>query len=134
MERDHLGAVFGIESTDFAAETAKLALFIAEAEANAGPAGAVGAEPAKLQLQARAKIVGGSALRLDWEAVCPPSAAGAVATDLAGSAGRLALNGSLEVVIAGSPPFSGGHQRSSEIKADVRSHGRDWRILSQRTP
>jgi hypothetical protein len=114
-----LGQFHGIELDDFAAETAKLALFIAEAQANARHAGAFGAEPAKLPLKSGAKIVCGNALRLDWEQVCPPPSSAIVESDMLGPTGRLALDDPYEVFIAGNPPFLGKRQQTPEIKADM---------------
>jgi len=63
---------YGIELTDFAVETAKLALFIAEYQANALFKEAFGRKPADLPLRDAANIVCDNALRVDWERVCPP--------------------------------------------------------------
>ena len=94
---------YGIELTDFAVETAKLALFIAEYQANARFKEAFGRKPADLPLRDAANVVCGNALRLDWEAVCPvPEDAG-------------------EVFIAGNPPFAGAATQTAEQKEDRNS-------------
>ncbi len=92
---------YGIELTDFAVETAKLALFIAEYQANALFKEAFGRKPADLPLKDAANIVCDNALRVDWERVCPPPEDGG------------------EVFIAGNPPFLGDNSRSVEQNADM---------------
>lgn len=96
-----LNQFYGIELTDFAAETAKLALFIAEYQANARFADVFGRMPALLPLRDGGQIRCGNALRLDWDDVCPPPA------------------GDEEVYIAGNPPFLGSTFQSKEQKADL---------------
>lgn len=91
----------GIEITDFAAETAKLALFIAEYQANAVFREVFGQGPASLPLRESAHIVCDNALRVDWETVCPPPGKDE------------------EVFIAGNPPFLGSTYQSKEQKADL---------------
>ena len=84
-----LASFHGIELTDFAAETAKLALFIAEYQANARFADVFGQMPALLPLRDGGHMVCDNSLRLDWEKVCPPPGEGE------------------EVYIAGNPPYYG---------------------------
>nr|WP_283162749.1 DNA methyltransferase [Parasaccharibacter sp. TMW 2.1884] len=91
----------GIECADFAAETAKLALFIAEYQANALFAERFGRAIAPLPLREAAHIVCGNALRLDWEAVCPPPGDGEL------------------VYIIGNPPFLGKQYQNAEQKEDM---------------
>lgn len=92
---------YGIEISDFAAETAKLALFIAEYQANATFKAVFGRCPAALPLRDAARIHTGNALRLDWEEICPPPVKDE------------------EVFIAGNPPFLGDGSRSSEQNSDM---------------
>ncbi len=92
---------YGIEIADFAAETAKLALFIAEYQANASFAEVFGRRPAALPLKDAAHIRTGNSLRIDWEEVCPPPGAGE------------------EVFIAGNPPFLGGRRLDETQKKDM---------------
>lgn len=92
---------YGIEITDFGAETAKLALFIAEYQANALFKEAFGLKPADLPLRDAANVVCANALRVDWEEVCPVPEDGG------------------EVFIAGNPPFLGDNSRSDEQNADM---------------
>ena len=91
---------YGIEIADFAAETAKLALFIAEYQANASFAEVFGRRPAALPLKDAAHIRTGNSLRMDWEEVCPPPNEGEV------------------VFIAGNPPFLGKAKQDESQKAD----------------
>ena len=92
---------YGIEIVDFAAETAKLALFIAEYQANASFAEVFSRSPAALPLKDSAHIRTGNSLRIEWEDVCPPPVDGE------------------EVFIAGNPPFLGKAQQDAEQKADM---------------
>ena len=92
---------YGIEITDFGVETAKLALFIAEYQANALFKTVFGKTIAALPLKEAANIVHDNALRADWEAVCPPPKANE------------------EVYIAGNPPFLGKAQQDADQKADM---------------
>lgn len=92
---------YGIELTDFGAETAKLALFIAEYQSNALFKEAFGRKPADLPLKDAANIVCGNALRIDWERVCLPPEDGG------------------EVFIAGNPPFLGSTYQTQAQKADL---------------
>lgn len=92
---------YGIEITDFGVETAKLALFIAEYQANAVFAEAFGRTMSALPLKNAASIVRDNALRLDWETVCPPP------------------QGKEEVFIVGNPPFLGKAQQDEDQKADM---------------
>lgn len=96
-----LSNFYGIEITDFAAETAKLALFIAEYQANARFRDVFGRMPALLPLRDGGNIVHDNALRRDWDEVCPPPQDGE------------------EVYIAGNPPFLGSTFQSKEQKADL---------------
>ncbi|ESQ91307.1 hypothetical protein ABAC460_07000 [Asticcacaulis sp. AC460] len=96
-----LGQFHGIEITDFAAETAKLALFIAEYQANARFADVFGRMPALLPLRDGGHILTDNSLRVDWEVACAPPV------------------DDEEVYIAGNPPFLGKAQQDNEQKADM---------------
>ncbi|KIC23383.1 class I SAM-dependent DNA methyltransferase [Leisingera sp. ANG-S3] len=96
-----LSSFHGIEITDFGAETAKLALFIAEYQANAEMSEMFGAATETLPLRDGGHIVCANALRLDWEMVCPPP------------------RSEEEVYVAGNPPFLGSTYQSKEQKADL---------------
>lgn len=96
-----LNQFYGIELTDFAAETAKLALFIAEYQANARFADMFGRMPPLLPLRDGGQIRCDNALRVDWDEVCPPPVEDE------------------EVYIAGNPPFLGKAQQDANQKADM---------------
>ncbi len=96
-----LNQFYGVELTDFAAETAKLALFIAEYQANARFADVFGRMPPLLPLRDGGQIRCDNALRVNWDEVCPPPV------------------GDEEVFIAGNPPFLGSTYQSKEQKADL---------------
>ncbi|WP_366880513.1 DNA methyltransferase [Maricaulis sp.] len=96
-----LASFHGIEITDFAAETAKLALFIAEYQANSVMEKMFGAAASPLPLRDGGHIVCDNALRIDWEDVCPPP------------------REDEEVYIAGNPPFLGSTYQSKAQKTDL---------------
>lgn len=96
-----LNQFYGIELTDFAAETAKLALFIAEYQANARFADVFGRMPPLLPLRHGGQIRCANALRVNWDEVCPPPV------------------GEEEVFIAGNPPFLGDNSRTDEQNEDM---------------
>ncbi|WP_157973608.1 DNA methyltransferase [Tropicimonas sp. IMCC34043] len=96
---------YGIEIADFAAETAKLALFIAEYQANASFAEVFGRRPAALPLKDAAHIRTGNSLRIDWEGVCPPP------------------NEGDEVFIVGNPPYLGAKKRERWHTEDMVLNG-----------
>lgn len=89
----------GIELTDFSAETAKLAMFIAEYQANAMFGEVFGQRPADLPLKTGARVLCHNALHIDWASVCPHD------------------EGS-ETVIASNPPFVGTGNQTDEQKED----------------
>lgn len=96
-----LSNFYGIEITDFAAETAKLALFIAEYQANARFKDVFGLMPALLPLRDGGNIWHDNALRINWDEVCPPPQEGE------------------EVYIAGNPPFMGFNNRNQSQQSDM---------------
>ncbi|MDO9010353.1 MAG: lactate dehydrogenase [Gallionella sp.] len=91
---------FGIELTDFAAETAKLSLWIAEYQFNELFKAEFGSAPPALPLRDSGNIVHGNACRLDWMKICP------------------CVEDS-ETYIVGNPPYLGRAQQTSEQKADI---------------
>lgn len=95
-----LASFFGIDIADFAVETAKLSLFIAEYQANSRFAEMFGACEPALPLRSGGNIVCGNALRLNWENVCRPPGKGE------------------EVFVVGNPPFLGKAQQTVEHKSD----------------
>lgn len=66
-----LSQFYGIELDDFAAETAKLSLWLAEHQMNQEFKEVFGDARPTLPLQDSGNIVCGNATRLDWEEICP---------------------------------------------------------------
>ncbi|MFZ5707393.1 MAG: class I SAM-dependent DNA methyltransferase [Pseudomonadota bacterium] len=122
-----LSNFYGIEIKGFAAEIARLALLIAEFQADCLYLSQQEARAMVLPLHKTGQITVGNALRLDWLEVCPPVGANSVEKqDLAGPTGRLALdqNGldsseDVETYICGNPPFSGRQKRTLEQREDL---------------
>ena len=119
---------YGIEIKGFAAEIARLALLIAEFQADARLISQQAARSMVLPLHRTGKIVAGNALRLDWLEVCPPAASVVEEWDLGGPTGRLALEenglggaGEMETYIASNPPYKGRNKQSESQKADLKT-------------
>ncbi|MBU1691600.1 MAG: class I SAM-dependent DNA methyltransferase [Gammaproteobacteria bacterium] len=91
---------FGIELADFAVETAKLSLWIAEYQMNEQFKAQFGTAPPALPLRDSGNIVHGNATRLDWLEVCPHIEGG-------------------ETYIVGNPPYLGGKKLSSGQSEDM---------------
>lgn len=96
-----LNQFFGIEYADFAAETAKLSLWISEYQMNHQFKDEFGDSPPDLPLRESGSINHGNALRLDWLKVCP-------------------IDTSLETYVVGNPPYLGSVQQTHEQKEDMR--------------
>lgn len=124
-----LSNFYGIEIKSFAAEIARLALLIAEFQADCVYLSQQEARAMVLPLHKTGQITVGNALRLEWLEVCPPvTKAAAAEHDLAGPTGRLALeeNGldsrvEGETYICGNPPFTGTRKQTAEQKADLET-------------
>ena len=124
-----LSNFYGIEIKGFAAEIARLALLIAEFQADCLYLSQQEARAMVLPLHKTGQIRVGNALRLNWLDVCPPTHAAAGAEyDLAGPTGRLALEVSgledtskAETYICGNPPYLGNTWQSADQKADIRA-------------
>jgi hypothetical protein len=96
-----LNQFYGIEYADFAAETAKLSLWISEYQMNHLFKDEFGDSPPDLPLRESGNIFHENALRTDWLKVCPP-------------------NSDFETFIVGNPPYLGSVQQSDEQKEDIR--------------
>lgn len=92
---------FGIELTDFAAETAKLSLWIAEYQMNEQFKAQFGSAPPALPLSDSGNIVHGNACRLDWLAVCPK------------------VEGA-QIYVVGNPPYAGSVYQTDAQKEDMQ--------------
>lgn len=123
-----LSNFYGIEIKGFAAEIARLALLIAEFQADCLYLSQQEARAMVLPLHKTGQITVGNALRLDWLEVCPPvRVATGTEHDLAGPTGRLALEENElginpgETYICGNPPYKGTKYQATDQKADLRS-------------
>lgn len=122
-----LSNFYGIEIKGFAAEIARLALLIAEFQADCLYLSQQEARAMVLPLHKTGQITVANALRVDWLEVCPPhrTIAGAE-RDLGGPTGRLALESNglddgleAETYIASNPPYKGRNKQSAEQKDDL---------------
>lgn len=120
----------GIELRDFPAEIARLALIIAEYQANVLYRGQQEALAEFLPLDSQNWITCGNALRLDWLSICPPTGSGVrlAADDLFGTPLDQAEidfhNEGGETYICGNPPYVGATVKaptgaSSETKERI---------------
>lgn len=94
---------FGIEIGDFAAETAKLALWIAQHQMNKRFENAFGRIPAELPLREGGNILAANALRVDWLDVCPASS-----------------DKTIETFVVGNPPYLGRQKQTKDQKDDKK--------------
>jgi len=99
MSQVRLSQFYGIEYADFAAETAKLSLWISEYQANKEFEATFGSAPPALPLKDGGNIATENSLRQNWSAICPPSGH--------------------EVYIVGNPPYLGRAQQTEEQKQDM---------------
>jgi hypothetical protein len=91
---------FGIDLVDFACETTKLSLWIAEHQMNSAFHKLFGKTRPVLPLAKINSIHRGNALQLSWLAICP-------------------IVEHYETFICGNPPYQGGKTQSADQKADV---------------
>ena len=115
----------GIELRDFPAEVARLALIIAEYQADVLYRGQKLALAEFLPLNAQNWITCGNALRLDWLSICSPTGTGVKLTgdDLFRTPLDQAQidfeNEGGETYICGNPPYSGYNKQSALQKDDL---------------
>jgi len=95
----HLDHFYGIEIDDFACETAKLSLWLAEHQMNVEYYSKLGTANPTLPLKEAGRIVLGNACRLDWNEVCPK-------------------NDDEEIYVLGNPPYLGGSKLNGNQKED----------------
>jgi type II restriction/modification system DNA methylase subunit YeeA len=95
-----LSQFYGIEIDDFACETAKLSLWLAEHQMNKKFTEVFGIPKAMLPLQDSGKIVCANATRIDWETVCPKKE-------------------NEEIYVLGNPPYLGSAVQNTEQKTDM---------------
>lgn len=101
MTQVKLTQFYGIELTDFAAETAKLSLWIAEYQMNEVLKATFGEAPPTLPLRDSGNIIQGNAAGIDWSSACPPKK-------------------NAETFIVGNPPYLGSGNQSPEQKDDMQ--------------
>ena len=117
----------GIEIRDFPAEVARLALIIAEYQADVLYRGQKLALAEFLPLDAENWITQGNALQLDWLSICPLTGTGVKhhADDLFHTPLDQAQidfeNEGGETYICGNPPYQGAREQSPDQKADLKS-------------
>jgi len=121
-----LSNFYGIEIKGFAAEIARLALLIAEFQADCLYLSQQEARAMVLPLHKTGQITVGNALRLDWSEVCPPVGEGRTEEEgLGGPTGRLEVgsgpDGGVggEIYVCGNPPYKGTKNQSKAQKDDL---------------
>lgn len=129
----------GIEIRHFSAEIARLALVIAEYQANVTHIGQQEAKALFLPLEKQNWITCGNALRLDWLSVCPPT--GTSSKTKSDDLFETPLdqheidfeNEGGETFICGNPPYLGSTWQSKEQKADLQrifdGRTKSWKSL-----
>ncbi|MCA3155133.1 MAG: class I SAM-dependent DNA methyltransferase [Burkholderiales bacterium] len=129
----------GIELRSFPAEIARLALIIAEYQADVLYRGPTMALAEFLPLDAENWITCGNALRLDWLSICPPTGTGVkfhgddlFATPLDQAQIDFENEGG-ETYICGNPPYLGSTWQDEEQKADLKAifdeRTKSWKSL-----
>ncbi len=123
----------GIELADFAAETAKLSLWIAEYQMNQRFKEQFGEAPPNFPLTDGGHIVCDNALRLDWLEICPPpmkTVQKEKIFDLARvekvHATETVIDEDAETYIVGNPPYQGRAQQTKKQKADIAYVFSSW--------
>lgn len=91
---------YGIEIDDFAHETAKLSLWLAQHQMNLAFKEVFNVDRPTLPLKAGGNIVCGNATRLDWEEVCPKKE-------------------DKEIYVLGNPPYLGARNQDKNQKGDM---------------
>ena len=136
-----LANFYGIEIKSFAAEVARLALLIAEFQADCLYLSQQEARAMVLPLHKTGQITVENSLRTDWAEVCPPSRPASESEhDFGGPTGQLALeyNGVVdsseaETFICGNPPYRGNQWQTDEQKGDLEAvfagRIRNWKSL-----
>lgn len=131
---------YGIELSDFAAETAKLSLWIAKFQMDRAHRDVFGTAPPALPLSDSGRIVCDNALRVDWAKVCQPPMITRnrqkvldLATVADVHAEETVLDEEAETFIVGNPPYLGYNRQTSDQKTDIEtvaaSHTDSWRSL-----
>jgi hypothetical protein len=121
-----LSNFYGIELADFAAETAKLSLWIAEYQMNQRFKSLFGEAPKSFPLKEGGHVVCGNALWLDWLDVCPPptkTVQKEKVFDLSRvekvHATETVADDEVETYIVGNPPYQGARKQTPDQKRDL---------------
>lgn len=116
---------YGIEVSDFAAETAKLSLWIAKYQMDRAHRDVFGSAPPALPLTDSGKIVCNNALRADWLEVCPPPTIARNRQKVFDLATIVEVHGTetvpdeeAETYIVGNPPYLGRAKQTPAQKED----------------
>jgi hypothetical protein len=96
----HLGQFHGIEIDEWSASIARVAMFLADHQANVALEQITGSAPNRFPLSESAVIVNANALTTEWSEVCPMGA---------------------RTYIMGNPPFYGARFQTPEQKADTQT-------------
>ena len=91
---------YGIEIDDFACETARLGLWIAEYQVNENFRQKMGKAPPALPLTAAGRITRANSARADWLSACPPDP-------------------TMETYVVGNPPFKGSKNQTADQRSDM---------------
>ena len=91
---------YGIEIDEWPARIAETAMFLMDRQCDLKMKERFGVAPERLPIQKSARIVVGSALKIDWKSVVPASQ---------------------DVIIAGNPPFLGHKERTPEQGDELRA-------------
>jgi hypothetical protein len=94
----HLGQFHGIEIDEWSASIARVAMFLADHQANLALEQITGSAPNRFPLTESAVIVNANALATEWSDVCPMNS---------------------KTYIMGNPPFFGARLQNDEQKADT---------------
>ncbi|OYW55471.1 MAG: hypothetical protein B7Y80_16835 [Hyphomicrobium sp. 32-62-53] len=121
-----LSNFYGIELADFAAETAKLSLWIAEYQMNQRFKNLFGEAPKSFPLREGGHIVCGNALRMDWLRVCPEPLKAVQKEKVFDLARVEKVQGTVTVVdedaetfLVGNPPYLGGKKLTEAQESDM---------------
>jgi len=131
---------YGIEVSDFAAETAKLSLWIAKYQMDRAHRDLFGSAPPALPLTDSGNIVCDNALRVNWLEVCPPPTIARNRQKVFDLATIVEVHGTetvadeeAETYIVGNPPYLGFNFQSAEQKREVealfRGRTATWKSL-----
>lgn len=121
-----LSSFYGIELADFAAETSKLSLWIAEYQMNQRFRTLFGEAPKSFPLREGGHIICGNALKMNWLDVCPPPTKSVQKEKIFDlihvekvHATTTVIDGEAETYIASNPPYQGARKQTPAQKADL---------------